>query len=416
MEIKNIATSGVQGTCSYKELEVRLIEPFEKTRWTELMAKHHYLDFKRLIGEALHYVVTIDGEWVALIGWASAALYCTAREQWLGWSSQFRSQRLYLIANNVRFLILPWIRIKNLASKILSLNLRRLSDDWIRYHGHPILLVETFVDPNSFRGTCYKASNWAYVGKTQGFRKSAKQYIYHGDSKLVFIKTLEKNAKNYLTQVLLAPHLKGKCMSVKFTSKQLDMLNQTLRALPDNRSPRGVRHSYRAIIAISICAVISGAKSYIEIGEWASACTQNQLKRFRTFYDRTTKKFVAPSESCLRRTLQNSDAQAIDFLLGDWLYAISFGDEKALAVDGKVLKGAKDKQGQQTQLLSVFLHTQGVVLNQIAIDNKTNEIPELPRLLEHINIEGKVITADALHTQTETANYLVKKNRILCSP
>jgi hypothetical protein len=397
-----------------QSVEVRPIKSCEKAEWISLMKKYHYLGFTRLIGEAMYYIAAINGTWVALIGWASPALHCKARERWVGWTPQLKSQRLHLIANNQRFLILPGVTIKNLASKILSLNLKRLSDDWCEYHGHPLLLAETFVDPKRYLGTCYRASNWELLGETNGFRKSAKKYIYHGETKLVFVKLLEKNAKRHLTRAVLACRFRGKNMEITFTKKQIDSLQDLLLTLPDTRAPKGIRHPYRSIIAIAMCAVLSGAKSYSELGEWAKALTQKQLKQFQTFYSETKQCFVAPSESCIRRTLQNSDADAIDSALADWVYSITHLANHALSIDGKVVNGAKDKNGNQLHLLSVFLQQQGVITHQIAVDNKTNEIPELKTLLEPIDIEGKIVTVDALHTQKETATYITEKKSPLC--
>jgi len=105
-------------------IEVRPIFPEEKARWNELMKAHHYLGFNNLIGEGIRYVAVYQGYWLALLGWASAALCCGPRDRWIGWPSKFREQRLSLVANNVRFLILPSVRIPNLASKVLSLNVK----------------------------------------------------------------------------------------------------------------------------------------------------------------------------------------------------------------------------------------------------------------------------------------------------
>ena len=117
-------------------LIVRLIESSERSEWDKLMADQHYLGFKKLVGESLRYVAEIQGHWVALLGWSSAALQCHPRDSWIGWPQAIQWQRLHLIANNSRFLILTGIHIPNLASKTLSLNLKRLSIDWQQIYGH----------------------------------------------------------------------------------------------------------------------------------------------------------------------------------------------------------------------------------------------------------------------------------------
>jgi hypothetical protein len=124
----------------------------EMNRWSTLMRQHHYLGFGRIVGQSLCYLATYADQWVALIGWGSAAFQCAARDQWIGWQRSLQFKRLHLIANNVRFLILPDWHIPNLASHLLALNLKRLSNDWQNSHGHPILLAETFVDSTRFAG------------------------------------------------------------------------------------------------------------------------------------------------------------------------------------------------------------------------------------------------------------------------
>jgi hypothetical protein len=140
------------------------------------MQAHHYLGSLAKIGETLWYVATYVGEWVALLSFSSAALKCAARDRWIGWNFRHQYSRLNLLTNNSRFLILPAWHYPNLASKTLSLCLKRLSGDWQTYFGHPLLLVETFVDPARFQGTLYKASNWLYLGDTQGFSRTRLGY------------------------------------------------------------------------------------------------------------------------------------------------------------------------------------------------------------------------------------------------
>ena len=116
----------------------------------------------------------------------------------IGWSPEVRHRRLHLIANNVRFLILSWIHVKHLASKVLALNLRQLSDDWQRVYHHRIHLAETFVDTSRFAGTCYKAANWHYVGQTRGSAKKGNVYRFHGQSKAVYLYPLNRRFRREL--------------------------------------------------------------------------------------------------------------------------------------------------------------------------------------------------------------------------
>ncbi len=168
-------------------LVVRPVLREEDARWNSLMSSHHYLGFRTLPGNSLKYVALLDGEWVALLGWGSAAFKSFHRDRWISWSYEQKMQRLRFVVNNSRFLILPEIRIRNLASKVLSLNVKRLSDDWQRTYGHPVLLAETFIDHSLFRGTCYRAAGFSALGVTRGFRRNGARYFFHGRPKTIFV-------------------------------------------------------------------------------------------------------------------------------------------------------------------------------------------------------------------------------------
>gem|GEM_PF-5719151 len=168
------------------------------------MNEHHYLGFSGVGGRSIFYVATLCGQWVALLCWSSAALHVGVREDWLGWDGAVRQKRLPFIANNSRFLILPDVAIKNLASKVLSLNLARLNADWQTFHGSSIWLAETFVDPSRFLGTCYLAANWQVVGKTRGFSRvpAGKGFYRHNNQpKMYLAYPLVKNFKERLSDL-----------------------------------------------------------------------------------------------------------------------------------------------------------------------------------------------------------------------
>ena len=143
-----------------EHVRVRLISPddaIERDRYRSLIENHHYLKSDTLVGEQLRYVAEVDGHWLALLSWSAAANHLRDREDWIGWNIMQRRRRLALVANNARFLILPGVDCPNLASRVLSLCGQQLADDWQRSYGHPVLVAESFVDCQLFRGTCYKA-------------------------------------------------------------------------------------------------------------------------------------------------------------------------------------------------------------------------------------------------------------------
>lgn len=149
-----------------RRLKIRLIRRREKARWDRVVRQHHYLHDSHLAGQTLRYLVTLDGRWVALLGWTSARLHLKPRDLWIGWSSLQRERRLGLVAQNARFLILPGTDLPNLATRAMKLCLDRLSRDWQAVWKHPLWIVETFVDPERFTGTCYKAGGWQALGLT----------------------------------------------------------------------------------------------------------------------------------------------------------------------------------------------------------------------------------------------------------
>src|SRR5215831_5864910 len=143
-----------------EELQVRLIIPAEKCRWNKLVRQYHYLKNARLVGEQLRYVATdAQGRWLALLGWSAPAMHLKARDQSIEWSDHQREARLHLLAQNSRFVILgERQQYPNLASRALALCLKGLSADWQAEYGHPIVMVETFVDRQAYQATAYKAS------------------------------------------------------------------------------------------------------------------------------------------------------------------------------------------------------------------------------------------------------------------
>ncbi|MGH9446400.1 MAG: Druantia anti-phage system protein DruA [Terriglobia bacterium] len=138
-------------------------------RFAGYLARHHYLSFRRLVGESIGYLAKDrEGRDLACMLFGAAAWKTKPRDEWIGWDAATRARNLSLITNNTRFLILPWVRVPHLASHLLGSISRRVSADWQARYGHPIHLLETFVEKERFKGTCYRAANWICVGQTKG--------------------------------------------------------------------------------------------------------------------------------------------------------------------------------------------------------------------------------------------------------
>ena len=164
-----------------------------------LLHRYHYLSHHNCVGENLRYLVCDrQGRPLACLLFGSAAWKCRPRDTFIGWNESQRQQRLQWLTNNTRFLVLPWVRISHLASHILSLTTRRLSSDWQRKYGHPIHLLETFVESHRFRGTCYRAAGWISVGHTTGRGRNSPTQAPQGPTKEVLLQPLHPDFRGQL--------------------------------------------------------------------------------------------------------------------------------------------------------------------------------------------------------------------------
>jgi predicted transposase YbfD/YdcC len=177
-----------------------------------------------------------------------------------------------------------------------------------------------------------------------------------------------------------------------------------LNAVPDPRKPRGLRHRLPGILAIAACAVIAGARSFVAIAEWAAAATPAALAKLGVTGE-------VPCESTIRRTINKVNANGLDLIVGAWaaLRTTASEDLRVIAVDGKSLRGSATAGGRCRHLLAAFTHISGMVLGQLDVDLKTNEITLFSTLLESIDLLGALVTADAMHCQKDHAKYLVEQ-------
>lgn len=398
-------------------LVVRPLAPGERVRFDAELGAHHWLG-ERLFGETMRYVATGgDGAWLALVGFGSAALSCAPRDAFVGWSDEQRRRRLRFVVNNQRFCVLPSGRRHNLASAVLARCLRRLPGDYEARWGHPVLVVETFVDPARHAGTCYRAAGFAVLGTTVGYGRRSGRYVHHGQPKVCLARALQRGA----TRTLAAP-FDHPLLTAGGRPPVLDLnalafegersLLARLGEISDHRKPRGVRHSLASVLAIAACATLAGARNLTAIGEWAAEAPQEVLGRLGARYHPVKRRFIAPHDATIRRAVAGVDADALDRVIGDWLAdQVRAGRidsaQVAVAVDGKSLRGARREQDSRpVHLFAAMTHGEGAVLAQREVDHKTNEITALRPLLEDIDIGGAVVTADALHAQRDHAKFL----------
>jgi hypothetical protein len=180
-------------------LETRLVDSSgASSLWNEFIERYHYLGYQPLPGAQLRYLVSAGSKLLALLGFGASAWKTGPRDRWIGWTAAERKRQLHLVVNNARFLILPWIRSKNLASRVLGTVTRRLPRDWNDRYGYQPVLIETFVERDRFQGTCYRAANWIHVGQTQGRGKLDVKHENAVPVKDVFLLPLHKQFRRRL--------------------------------------------------------------------------------------------------------------------------------------------------------------------------------------------------------------------------
>ena len=398
-----------------EDLLVRPIRPAERKRYDELMKEHHYLHTHQLVGEQLCYVATYRGQWLALSSWSAAAWHLKGRDQFIGWSAEQCRRRRALLANNARFLILPEHHRPNLASRVMKLVLQRLSNDWQERFQHPIVLVESFVDPEQFRGTTYQCSGWSQLGLTQGWGRQAKDYyVQHERPKQLWVKALVKNAAARLCADRLPESWAGVESKVKprchARRAELKSLTDHLAQIPEYRSRHALGYPLAGLLALiavaTCCGVVRGKK---DLAQFASTLSPHQLRalRFRR-RDPQSKALTPPGVTTFFRILNEVDELALEVALLAWQdQVLGPVQDRIIALDGKKLR-----HSQGGELVSATGAESGRWLGTVRTPDKTNEITAARTLLERVNqredLSGKVVVLDALHTNLETARLIVQ--------
>jgi hypothetical protein len=335
-----------------RETVVRPVVLSEEQHYQRLMESHHYLGALPKIGETLWYVALWRDEWVALLSFSASAWKCSARDLWIGWDFRHQYDRLKLVVNNSRFLILPNWHVPNLGSHVLALCEKRLPHDWQERFGHPVLLLETFVDPSRFQGTVYKAANWTCVGLSKGYRRVTRGYAEAGSPKMVFVKPLQHDARSLLSRATLDPPYRTGGSKLMLRADQMYSLPRFFADIPDPRRKEGRRHQLPTILAIAAGSILCGMRGYKAIADWANALSQKARERFGCRIEDGRRS--VPSESVIRNVLIRVDPVHLDRALTRWNEAYGRQDE-SLAIDGKTMCNAIDEHGQ-AHIMSVIGH------------------------------------------------------------
>lgn len=396
------------------QTQVRLLpDTAELPRFNQLLDEHHYLKSLQPFGERLYYVAT-DGQglWLALLVFNSASKHLKLREKWIGWTQRQRDRRLGLVVNNSRFLILPDQAVPNLGSKVLGLVLDRLSQDWQARYGHPVLVVETFVDPEQFCGTVFSANGWQELGQTDGWGRHRRDYyVKHDKPKRLFVRELCRNARRSLQ----AEHLKEDLAAVEakvpprctHRVKEIQSMAQRFRQIPDYRA-RFESYPVWSLLTIVLLAVLCDApRGQKDLEKFARGFSRGQ-RRALGIRRNPQGKYPAPGQSTFCRLFQRVDGQKVD----ETILAIQEQVRgKAPKEDLIVLDGKQPNHGGgQAVLSAVTVPSQFYLGSAIVEKDKTNEIPVARQLFKRLDLQGALVSLDALHTQDDTARDLVMEH------
>jgi len=414
MPEKQIKLSDRAEAAVLEELTLRLVvEPHETERWDQEVCEHHYLKNANLVGEQLRYVAEYRGRWMALLGWSAAAYHIGARDQWIGWNDNQRRARLRLVANNARFCVLTQPgELANLPSRAMALNLARLSGDWQQAYGHPIVLAESFVDRQLFRGTAYKASGWKALGLSSGFKRVAEDfYEMHERPKQLYVREILKHAARKLRQRQLPQRLREheqkvdpSCQMAK--EELLGFWEMIHRLVPDSRDVHGLRHKQATVLTITFAFLLSGGQGgHRAVATFARDLTPMQRAAVRCWFNPKTKTYEVPTENCVYRVLRAVPVLAFQQAVWAWQQIRHGGlDGSVVVLDGKALRGSG-----HTQLVGAINAQSGRTLGVETVADKSNEIPAGQTLLDRLELDGAIALMDALHTQIKTAHTIVQE-------
>lgn len=395
-------------------LSVRVPTPDQFAAFDQQLAAQHYLGAGRPVGDYLRQIVERAGQPVALLVWGPACYALKDRDRWISWSAPQRLQRLKLIVQNRRFLLLtPKGSSPNLASQTLAAALRALPEQWRQRFGYRPLLAESFTDPESQAGTCYKASNWQPVGLSAGYqRQRADFYVPNERPKKLWLHALCPDAKALLRVPQLPEEFRPALLAAPSGTlpvkvEQMDSLLDVFRRAPDPRDDN-TRYRIGPVLTLIALALLAGRREIAEIGRFATTLTQPQRRRLNLPLKKGTKRFhQVPGYDVFYQVLTRMDPEAFAARLTLWLQQHHGQLPAALALDGKMIR---DHIG----LLTLAQHEDGAPHALAVYDQKENtgrcEQTAAAALLEKLPaLDGQLITADPLHCQRAHARVVVEK-------
>jgi Domain of unknown function (DUF4338)/DDE_Tnp_1-associated len=412
--MKDIFNSQQPAHASSSRLEVRVATAKETEWFDRQLGQHHYLGTGRPVGDYLRQVVSLEGKAVALLVWGPACYALKDRDLWISWSACQRVERLKLIVQNRRFLLLtPKGQAPNLASQAMGVALRVLRSQWQDCFGYRPLLAESFTDPEAYAGTCYKACNWEPVGWSAGYRRHrADFYVSNERPKRLWLRPLIAEARQELRSLQVPEECRAGLVAapsgqLPLKAPEVNSLKKVFIQAPD---PRAANTQYRTapVLVIIALALLAGRREIAEIARFATTLTPPQRRRLGLPRKKGTRAFYrVPGYDVFYQVLTRMDPEAFAQRLSQWLLCRAGALPTALAMDGKMIR---DHIG----LLTLAQHEDGAPQAVAVYDQKEGtqrcEQTAALALLESLEaLDGKMITADPLHCQRKVARAIVEK-------
>lgn len=351
-----------------------------------------------------------NGDRLGVMVFVSAARRLRHRDAWIGWTDEQRRRRLQLVVNNARFLLLPERTVPNLGSAVLKRINARLSADWQERYGHPVLVVETFVDPSLFNGTVYTAAGWQELGLTQGnSRKSRDYYEPNGQPKRLFVKALQRTACEWLQAQTLPPELapveeksRPRCTQ---SAEELASLKDLFKAKVPEYHKQACTYPAYALLSIMAAAHLAGApRGQKDLAVFAKSLSQSQRAALGIRRRAGSKYYSSPDQSTFSRMMSSVDIDKVEAVMIEWQTVVrgAPAEDELVVIDGKIPKHSGGKN-VVTAITSPSQHYLGLQI----VEDKTNEITAARELFNKLDLDGKCVSLDALHTQKQTAAELV---------
>lgn len=397
------AMTGELPEVALRSLELREWREEEGETLAGLLDTHHYLGCPDRRRRHLCQVVSFEGKAVALLVWTTASGKLAGRETYVGWDARTRQKRLGWVVQNNRFLILPSKRPLNLASRVLGMAVKELPEAWERHHGKRPLLAETFVDPESYKGTCYRAAGWTPCGRTAGYSRVSGRDFYQDNErpKDLWLKPLGKDALERLrdpSRLLPAENPKARAPgALPIKAKEAESLRRALQAIKDPRSRKGQQFPLSALLTTTVLAMCCGATTVSDIFRFCQDLTSSQRRSLGFRPNPQAPRVVPPpGEGCWRKVLGAVDPDELARVLNAWMQAQRTSGElpALLSIDGKVIGN------NLATLVSLVDARDGCPVAQAAAPGNGQEQRLTDKLIAALPegaLEGKSLSGDALY-------------------